>query len=327
MKLRAIAAIPLLCSLMSISCRTDALVECQEAEQHGVFSHEQNNACGCLERSCQPGSVCFRHDCCDDLAGMTDPNRCGCRATCASMEICSRGACVTCDPASPEALHNNYNCGCNGPCPSGSTCRNGECACSDFGKEICGSECRPKSECLCDPKAPPPWAATNVWNCGCSGPCGAGERCVQWQCVCNPLAHQGDNQRCGCGAACDVSQGLSCEGGLCSCNPRFHQTDNRWCGCQREADMSPVVCDVGNGFQCRGGTCVCLPEYHQTDDSFCGCAKNPDGTSKRCDTANHMTCLGGACVCPTRYMTDPSNCGCTGQKCGTGKTCYEGRCL
>lgn len=322
-----IGALLWLCSLLSANCRTDALEECRQAEQQGIFSHEQNNACGCQERGCLPGSLCFRHDCCDVLAGLSDPTRCGCRTTCASMEICNRGACVTCDPASAEALHDKYNCGCNGPCPAGSTCSNGQCVCNDFGKAICGSECRPKNECICDPRTPPSWASTSVWNCGCRGPCGPGERCVQGQCECNPLAHQADNRYCGCGSACDPSQGLSCEGGLCVCNPLLHQTDNRWCGCKRESDMSPVACDVANGFQCRGGACVCVPEYHQTDDSFCGCARNPDGTPKRCDTANHMSCLGGACICPARYMSDPSNCGCTGQKCGTGKTCYEGRCL
>ena len=130
---------------------------------------------------------CNEHACtddCGDSCGSEEFCRAGscypldlCAGTCTTGETCEEGVCF-CDAVNYE---NDENCGCNGPCGVDEYCSAGICMIEmiDACGGICDSDemCDSTAGCVCDPVY-----ANDDANCGCNGPCGDGEVCLEAAC-------------------------------------------------------------------------------------------------------------------------------------------------
>lgn len=286
--LRRLSWLSLLVTVLVTGCAADALWECRQREQAGEFLFESNNACGCELRACSGGTRCFQGQCCDPIVERSNPRRCGCSAVCGPTELCQQGRC--CDPRIDptcacdvnEHLNDDLYCGCRGTCPVGSVCRNGVCGCQSAGSVLCDVEsnppwgrCTEQSACLCKRTQ----HLNDSTNCGCSGPCGNGDRCSSGACSCDALAHAQDNLNCGCQGPCAVGRGFVCKNGACLCDP-VHQSNSLNCGC------TGTVCDTARGIECRGGSCLCPPE-RLYDSTNCACV----GPCLAGDICNNGRCV------------------------------------
>ena len=152
---------------------------------------------------------------CVDLT--VDSNNCGsCGHTCSPSQLCSDGACVTCDTLCAGACVNldydHDNCSsCGHVCSSSETCSGGSCVPCPNGT-VCGGSCANFQ--------------TDFWDCGsCGHTCSPSEVCSGGSCVpCRDgtacagscVNFQTDSFNCGsCGNAC--GPGASCTSGACTC--------------------------------------------------------------------------------------------------------------
>jgi len=195
---------------------------------------------------------------------------------------------------------------------------------------------------------------TDLFNCGCDGPCSATDDCISGVCQCLPDDHLTDAANCACNGPCDPSVDLEiCVDGICVCDTSLHQSDMSNCGCNGPCGGYAVGED-----ECSGGVCVCDPTDHFFDPGSCGCSLDVCDTSQGvneecdfgtcrcvshnqhhndancgcngpCDTANGYRCQAGLCECQNQF--DPSACGCPAVDCNASCTgfasCIGGSCF
>jgi hypothetical protein len=124
----------------------------------------------------------------------------------------------------------------------------------------------------------------------CTPTCGAGQKCVNGSCDCDPTTCTG----CCSGTACSTSwPGCGVGGGACA-------------GCDSRSDRCDAKggCACGSGGQCATGQ-ACVAGACQCDATSCS-----------------GTCCNDACVATA---TDPTNCGSCGHSC-LGAACTTGLC-
>lgn len=251
--------------------------------------------CGCAG-PCAQGQRCVGGQClCHPAAHQSDPLDCGCQGPCQqSAEVCHHGQCV-CDPS--QNLGNANHCACTGPCAEGKTCSAGRCVCP-AGFVDCAGDCQPigSEACGCAPGE----HLSDASNCGCTGPCGPGEKCAAGLCACDPDQHAADAGNCGCtGQKC--TGGQVCHDGGCAC-----PSGQVWCTTPSQPP------------QCQSVPC-CDPAAHQSDASNCGCGG---------PCPNGIACALGSCsMCdPLANSANSAQCGCQGA-CQLGAYCVAGQCV
>ncbi len=276
-------------------------------------NHRLDDALCFCRGPCAKGERCLDGECiCDRKLHLDDEANCGCHGPCPhpGLEECIGGECLCVYSAN---LDNSANCGCNGACPEQAVCRNGHCECP-AGFILCSTggtgtaRCDPvlTSPCACNPED----HVSDAANCGCSGPCGSGERCHDGRCQCDPLLHLEDPFNCGCNllsGGVDASQPLdcterfdgrrACQDGQCVCPAGTLWCDGQCTSKTQCCDKFQHLSDVANcackgpcaeGSYCQNGACYCDPLDHQSDSKNCAC-KGPCAINKQCDQ--------GACVC------------------------------
>ena len=255
---------------------------------------QEASACPSGQASC--GGVC--------VSTSKDRDNCGvCGKSCASGEVCSRGACATscgggttqCGDSCVELAVDPDNCGtCGNACTGGKVCLDGHCGIScPSGQIECGGSC-------INPM-------TDRQHCGATLGCGESD------------AGSDDAGDAGSSAGEACADGLVCSGGTCSatCQDSLtkcgdtcvdEQNDPNHCGscdaCQTDgggvdvSDCRAGACVVG---KCSAGTADCNGSYAdgceidtQTDPQNCGFCGNV------CDHA----CVAGNCVARAAMTSD-----------------------
>jgi hypothetical protein len=260
----------------------------------------------CQTKSCQNGQCAYAA-----VVDGASPNPL-CATHCCEGVCCAAGA-TACNPVGLCCAPNcaNRECGpdgCGGggtcgACPPGATCnpQSGQCR-SSCGPQTCPTGCCQGGECE---------DGDSGQACGTGGApcvkCGAGSRCQNQHCTCEPDC---DNRDCGpdgCGGSCGTcATGQVCDAddGECLCTARSCPT-----GC----------CTIGSGKpgECRPGNTL----------AACGTS------GEECETcdADDEVCRGGRCVecadlCPNGCCAADGSCqpGDTIQACGAGgKACLQ----
>lgn len=281
---------------------------CSSGQCCNPMTAETESNCGCKGK-CDDSETCQMapqgYQCqCDEALASNDPNRCGCEPPGKPKQICNthvdrcRNSRCECDPTAQSNQEDVTNCGCRGPCVDGDPkatayCKAGICYCKNASHIICGGICMPAEKCDCNLNL------TDCRNCGCSGPCATGEKCVGGKKVCDPLGHQTDNTNCGCsGKVCNVAGGQSCVGGVCSCPANS-------CGTVGGSDGACIMCAAGEHCGPGPGSsrrCVCDLDANLSNTLNCGC-NGPCGAGI---IGAPEVCSGGICMCPSNtYRCEP----------------------
>ena len=269
---------------------------------------------GYCDGPCPGNLVCVNNQNC-----ICPENTCG-DECCADDQLCDDGAC--CDPVTCAA-YGAIECGlvddgCGnlldcGVCGDGFEC-NAElqCECADV---PCGDACCNAGEtCLggaccapdCEGKA---CGEPDLCGFLCNGPCdGAGEICVDGQCLCGGAScvgkDCGDDDGCGgvCTAGACGGENEICANGTCLC-------------ANQEEECGGVCCP--EFFFCLDGDCVdCFPNCA---GAACG---DPDGCGGLCDG----TCVGDDMVCTDQYFCDCAGAWCEDLCCPAHNICVDGAC-
>jgi hypothetical protein len=278
--------------------------DCVEGACAGTCSQNEDcpNLQGCVCNRAQ-GACCTR-----SCAGLVcGPDGCGgtCGSGCPDGTVCSEdgGACLCTAESCPNGCCSNGegNPGvCGNRCPDGTVCSaTGGCVCTP---QSCPDGCCDDAE-TCQLGNTPQTCGTGGAQCAS---CGAGEGCLNQQCVpctpnCDTLGHSCGPDGCGgsCGT-CEFDQ--VCVDGICVCNATGCPN-----GCCEFGPGNPGSCLTPSNDFCGIGGVACEPcgEGLTCVNGFCECV--PDCTGRICGTDG----CGGTC----------------GNDCPRGQICYaDGQC-
>jgi MYXO-CTERM domain-containing protein len=348
-------------------CDGDTLRACHDGKSLVLECPTIDNVCGWYpgDASYEPGYYCGPEDLVivtGDPSGEYPLSCVPCDPACAQGEKCVDGECVVCVPEC-----DGKNCGADGcggqcgECPDGLVCFDGLCGavgCEPLDTAGCAG-C-PCEECVCamDPyccdtqwddicvgecvndcggcPAPDPWCGDLLCNadedCGsCPGdcPCGAGESCVEGECVaCTADCQEKECGDDGCGGSCgECSEDMECIDGLCvepagSCDGFCgEQAGNCYCDelCFENGDCCDDVCDFCSELE---GCGECVPDCL---DKECG----DDGCGGICGVCDGGVCIEDVCVaaaeCGNGVVDDGEECE-ADEDCAEGESCIDCLC-
>ncbi len=284
---------------------------------------------------------------CDGLCVSLDFDfrNCGeCGHSCATGELCVRGACSTACPTARLACPADFPTHCVDPTSDNKNCGDCEVACDPglaCSSGACSSTCA-SDQVLCGARCIDPLVSHTY--CGASGDCldaNAGTTCA-------------DNEVCSggkCAGQCPSTQ-LECNGKCVD-----PQTDPILCGAKDDCKGANSGTACLGGQVCSGGQCLASCPANQiacggrcidplSDLAFCGASGDCKGPNAgaRCGTGE--LCAAGTCgtSCPPGQLncggqcvnpkTDPIYCGASldckaanaGSTCTNGKVCADGLC-
>lgn len=289
------------------------------------------NVCDAGRCGCGAGAACAAGQSCDAGACTCDPTSCpaGCcqdgQCIPSGFPQCSVGGLmcplVTCDLLLQDTCTPGGACACGGgaACITGQRCLNGQCVCDS---SVCDAGCCSGNVCssrsvmacapaglacaACDPFVADRCNAAGQCACGTGGVCGAGQQCVNGNCVCN--ATSCDAGCCGTGQSCTTRSIAACGASGASCAPcdmtlADHCSGTGQCSCGDGGSCA-------SGQRCVGGVCNC-------DATSCptGCCFALDGVHSLCYINDIEDCGYGGGICRV--------CSSAGTSCSAG-VCYCG---
>jgi hypothetical protein len=368
------------CDAITGCTHTNNTNACNDGNACTSNDHCTNDVCAGTPIDCNDGNGCT-DDGCDPATGCTHTSNndpCDDGSACTTGDACAGGACVggpppncndgnvcttdACDPASGcTHTNNSLSCSDGNECTTNDQCAGGVCVggpapdCDD-GDACTADSCVAPDGCQHDPAVGN--CCNTDANCTDTDLCTTNNRCVNNQCITDPVdcndnngctddgcdpatgcTHVNNNDPCDDGSACTT--GDACAGGICVGGPGPDCNDNNVCttddcdaaaGCTHTNNALP--CNDGDACTtndaCAGGACAGGPPPDCDDavlcttdgcDSASGCTHTNNAVP--CDDGNACTagdvCSGGTCA-GTPIGCDDGN-GCTDDGCNPASGC------